>query len=246
VADTELAWAGALLSASLRLAPVFAFAPPFTLLRVPGRVRVVLVLVLAACAASTNGPVDPTAPGFVARAAADAMAGLGAALALQLAFAALAFVGRLVDIQAGHGLAMLIDPSTRTQSPLVGSLFALVAGIAFFEINGHHVLIRLLAAPAAESPALAMLLAGDLQPLLAYLALVFSVAFGIGAAALAALFAVDLAIAFVSRSLPQMNVLMLGLQVKALALLVVLALSTVFVAPVLLRLLRAALAFAVG
>ncbi len=244
--EIALDWAAGVLSAALRFAPVFAFAPPFTLLRMPGRVRVMLVLVLGVCAASGSGPVDPVASSLVVRAAADLVIGIGAALALQLAFAALAFVGRLIDIQAGHGLAMLIDPATRAQSPLVGTLFALVAGIAFFEVDGHHVLLRVLVAPPLDSPSLAMLLSGDLTPLLAYLASIFSIAFGAGAAVLVVLFVVDLAVAFVSRSLPQMNVLMLGLQIKAVTMLVVLALSAVWLGPSLARLLRAALSHAGG
>jgi len=244
--EFDLGWAGAALSASMRLAPVFAFAPPFTLLRMPARVRLLMVLVLAGCIAAGQPPVDPASGAFVLRAASDLLAGLGAALALQLAFAALGFVGRLIDVQAGHGLAMLIDPTTRAQSPLMGTLFGLAAGIAFFEMDAHHALLRVLAAPAAESPAVLMVAGGDLQPLLGYLGLVFSSAFGAGATVLVVLFVIDLSIAFVSRSLPQMNVLMLGLQVKALALLVVAAASTLLIGPALVAVVRQAIAFAGG
>jgi flagellar biosynthesis protein FliR len=244
--EIALDWAMGVLSAALRFAPVFAFAPPFTLLRMPARVRVLLVLVLAVCAASTAAPVDPASTSIFLRAAADLASGIGAALTLQLAFAALSFVGRLIDIQAGHGLAMLIDPATRAQSPLVGTLFGLAAGVAFFEVDGHHVLLRLLVAPPSDSPSLAMLLSGDLTPLLGYLASIFSIAFGAGAAVLVVLFVVDLAVAFVSRSLPQMNVLMLGLQIKAITMLVVLAVSMVWLGPALMRLLRTALSQAGG
>ncbi len=244
--DLVLGWAGSALSGSLRLAPVFAFAPPFTLLRMPARVRLLMVLTLAACMASAQAPLQPTDATFFARAGLDLLAGLGVALALQLAFAALSFVGRLIDVQAGHGLAMLIDPATRAQSPLMGTLFGLAAGVAFFEMNAHHVVLRALAAPAASSTAVTLVAAGDLSPLLAYLGSVFSAAFGAGATILVVLFAIDLAIAFVSRSLPQMNVLMLGLQVKALALLVVAAGSVLLLGPALLAVLRQALSFAGG
>ncbi len=230
-------WAGAAIRVSVRLAPVFAFAPPFTLLRMPARVRVLLVLALSLAIAGMQPPALPGDPAFIAALGTDLMAGLGATLALQLAFAALAFVGRLIDVQAGHGLAMLIDPATRAQAPLMGTLFALAAGVAFFDLGGHHAVLRVLAAPPSG-----LWTDGGVDALLAFLAQVFADAFAAGGAVLVVLFVADLAIAFVSRSLPQMNVLMLGLQVKALLMLVVAAAAMLAAGPALVSVIRHALA----
>jgi len=56
------------------------------------------------------------------------------------------------------------------------------------------------------------------------------------------LFLLDLTIAFMSRTLPQMNVLLLGFQVKAMATLVLLPIALALSGGVFLRLLRTALA----
>jgi flagellar biosynthetic protein FliR len=209
-------WMGAAIRVSLRVAPVFAFAPPFTLLRMPASVRVLLVLALSLGIAGMQPLSPPDTPAFTTALGSDLLTGLGVTLTLQLAFAALAFVGRLIDVQTGHGLAMLIDPSTRAQAPLIGTLFALAAGVAFFDIDGHHAVLRVLA-----EPTVGLLTDNGVEALLAFLAQIFADAFAAGGAVLVALLVVDLAIAFVSRSLPQMNVLMLGLQLKALLMLVV-------------------------
>ena len=57
------------------------------------------------------------------------------------------------------------------------------------------------------------------------MSVIFLMGFGLGGMVVLALFLTDLVIALLSRTVPQMNVLMLGFQVKSLVLLTVLPLS---------------------
>ena len=66
-------------------------------------------------------------------------------------------------------------------------------------------------------------------------------AFGVAGLIMVVLFLLDLAIAFMSRTMPQMNVLILGFQVKALATLVMLPIAFSLATATLLRLMRFAL-----
>ncbi|MBT2745972.1 MULTISPECIES: flagellar biosynthetic protein FliR [unclassified Lysobacter] len=229
---------------SLRLGPVFVLSPPFSLIRVPQRVRVCLVLALSALLAPVLPMQLPATEGaFVVSALSEVLIGLTFALALQLAFAALSFAGRVLDVQAGYGLAMVIDPGTRAQSPLFGTIFVMAAAVIFFANNGHLELVRVLAASAHAMPIGLPMLAGSPQALIGYLSLVISTGFGAIAAVTVTLFLIDLTIALLSRALPQMNALMLGLQVKTIATLVMLTLSAGLLAPVALRLIRYSLDF---
>jgi flagellar biosynthetic protein FliR len=74
-----------------------------------------------------------------------------------------------------------------------------------------------------------------------YISSIFIMAFGGGGLVLLVLFMIDYAIALVSRTLPQMNVLFLGFQVKALATLVVLPIALAGSAALFLRMFRFAL-----
>jgi flagellar biosynthetic protein FliR len=82
---------------------------------------------------------------------------------------------------------------------------------------------------------------GRLDVLLGYIGSIFVLAFGAAGLIILTLFIVDMAIAFMSRTLPQMNVLLLGFQVKTLVVLAVLPIAVALSAGLLLRLLRAAL-----
>lgn len=83
----------ATLMISLRIAPALAFSPPFTLLRIPATVRLVLTVSIAAWLVAghpqeTYG-TDFWARGLFITAASELLLGIALALPLQVAFAAL-------------------------------------------------------------------------------------------------------------------------------------------------------------
>lgn len=235
----------AILLVSLRILPTLAFASPFTLTRIPPIVRVLLAIGLSAWlvaghpAQSTRA--DFSSHGLFLTALGELVLGTGLALALQLAFAALLTAGRAIDIQAGFGLAVLVDPATRTQVPLVGTLFAYAAGAVFFATSGPDDLLAVWSASLEQVPLGSAPIGGNLALLLAYVSAVFTMAFGLGGLIMLALFMADLAIAFMSRTLPQMNVMLLGFQVKAMATLAILPFAISFSGALFLRMVRYAL-----
>ncbi|KSB91852.1 hypothetical protein AS593_07455 [Caulobacter vibrioides] len=219
-------WAFSAVLLSLRIAPVFALAPPFTLTRVPATFRALFGVGVAACMASglpaDAAIADLSAGGLLVAAARELALGGIFVMAFQVTFGAIYFVGRTLDIQAGFGLAMLIDPTTNNQTPLIGTLFAYLAGAIFFAMDGHGQLLRIFAATLDAMPLGAGHFPASTQSLTRFISIVFLTGFGVGGGAILCLFLADLAITALSRTVPQMNVLILGLQVKGLLLLVVL------------------------
>jgi flagellar biosynthesis protein FliR len=229
---------------SLRLAPAFAFAPPFTYVRAPAVVRVMLSLGLAAWIAIPyqHGPnaVIFDAGNFVTAACVELFLGVALTLSLQIAFAALLTVGRTIDFQVGFGLAVLADPTLRTQMPLVGTFFAYAAAAVFFATGGAADLLAIWRASVDQIPIGSYTSELDLPALSAYIASAFALSLGIAGGVLLVLFLTDIGIAFLSRTLPQMNALLLGFQVKAIALLVTLPFVFALSAALFLRLVRLA------
>jgi flagellar biosynthetic protein FliR len=228
---------------SMRIAPTLAFSPPFTLFRLPALVRLMLSMALAAWLIASQpaqaGHLDLSPAGLIACAGSELLIGLTLALSLMLAFAALQTAGRTVDIQAGFGLASLVDPTTRAQMPLAGALLSYAAGAIFFATEGPADLLALWAASLEQLP-LGSAFHADLGALTGYLSTVFVMAFGAVGLMIIVLFLIDLAIAFMSRTLPQMNVLLLGFQVKTLAMLLLLPVSIALAVSLLLRMMRLA------
>ncbi|HLY89152.1 MAG TPA: flagellar biosynthetic protein FliR [Acetobacteraceae bacterium] len=212
----------------LRIAPSFALAPPFTLVRMPALFRVLLGLGLSAAilgARPTGALTGDIEPQVLFPAAVRELAiGMMFVLVLQLLFGALYLAGRTIDVQAGFGLAILIDPTTRAQTPLVGTLFAYATAAIFFANDGHLALLRLMAATLDAVPLGSWTMPHALQHLLTFIAVIFSMALGFAGTVIATIFLIDVAISFLSRTVPQMNILVFGFQVKTLTLLLTLPL----------------------
>lgn len=230
---------------SLRIAPTLAFAPPFTMLRIPAPIRVALAVTLAGWLvwahpeATIEHLVAGQAP--IAPALAELLLGMALAVSLQLAFAAIQVAGRMLDIQVGFALAQIADPTLRTQMPLVGAFFAYAAAAVFFASDGPADLLAIWAQSLAAMPLGAFSGQVEMPALLAYIGAVFVLGLGLAAAISLVLLLTDIAIALLSRTLPQMNVLVLGFQVKTLVLLMTLPLVLAASGALLLRIVRLAI-----
>ncbi|MEQ1540684.1 MAG: flagellar biosynthetic protein FliR [Novosphingobium sp.] len=233
----------AVLLATLRLGPLLVFAPPFSLVRLPIWTRTVLAMALALCVLGISTPVQAQAwrGDFVSAASSELVLGIAMALPLQLAFAMIGVTGRALDIQAGFGLAFLIDPTTRAQMPLIGALFTYAAAAIFFATGGVADVLAVLSASFAVLPLGAAAAPGAVQAVLAFLGTVAILSMGVAGLAILTLLLIDLVIAMLSRTLPQMNVLVLGFQVKALTALLLLPLTLGLSAGIVARILRLAI-----
>lgn len=240
-------WMIAVILLTARLMPAFALANPFAMLNMPKSVRAAVILALAA----TLAPVAKVAPELARFETGPLLVGLagelviGAAIAFALhsAFGAFFVSGRILDTQAGLSLALVIDPATKRQTPMVGTMFAMVAGSVFFATDGHHDLLRLVGFTLTAVPV--GMLATTLNPemFIAQTSAMFLLGVAAAGASMVVLFLTDIALAVISRALPQMNILMISLQVKSIVLLVVLALAAGMLAPLILRSLETGFGF---
>lgn len=241
--DQTASQIAALLLCALRLGPCLAFAPPFTLVKTPASVRAVLITGLAA---AMLPPIPPetyprTVTALLTAALGELVVGLALALALQLGFAMIGVAGRSLDIQAGFGLAFMIDPTTRAQMPLIGALFVYAAAAIFFLTGAPQDLLATLAMSYRQVPLGGAMVPENIGALLGLLGGASILALGATGLAAAVLFAIDLVVAMLSRTLPQMNVLVLGFQVKAIATILVLPATIGLGAAAILRIIRLAI-----
>jgi len=132
--------------------------------------------------------------------------------------------GALMDQQAGFGIAAIFDPTTFGQVSLLSNLFLLLSLLLFLEFNGHHlVLLALLRSFTLVPAGSAVLGASWAEVMLAVLAVSLSLTLRLAAPVLAAVAITDITLGMLGRAVPQLNVLMLALPVKAGVALLVLA-----------------------
>lgn len=226
----ELRWLTAVMLVSIRLGVVFLLTPVFSLVGLPVNVRVLLVLALAAMLVSGMAgnlyAAVPTAPGALAVAALNELA-LGSLLAFALlaGFAAFQLGGRILDIQLGFGVAQLIDPTTRAQAPLLGTILNMAAVLLFFAIGGHRLLLKGLAFSLYAVPPGSSLSGIPVRLLIEQFGAMFVNATLVAGPVVIVVLMVDVALAIMSRTLPQLNIFIIGLPLKILVGLVVLAIA---------------------
>jgi flagellar biosynthetic protein FliR len=143
-----------------------------------------------------------------------------------LVFTAMQFAGELVDLQIGFAVANVINPLMQSTVTIIGELQLALASIIYLASDSHLLLLQGIAGSFQLVPlpyiALPMGVAGDVvgffsSVLLDVLRIVAPVVF--------ALFLANVALAFMARVAPQMNVFVVGFPVQIGIGLVVLAMS---------------------
>lgn len=218
ILDTSAAWLAAVLLCSVRLSAMLLLAPVLQAMRLPLRIRVAFVVALSVALVSGMRLVPAATPAGLPDLvhAAIGEAGLGALLGFGLftAFAAFHFAGNLLDLQMGFNIANLLDPITHSQSPLLATLFGMLAVMLFFAFDAHHALLRGFAWSLERVPLGTALAPPQPALLAAQFGSLYVLGLMLAAPVLFCLFLIELVLSVLSRNLQQMNVFVLGAPIK--------------------------------
>jgi flagellar biosynthetic protein FliR len=194
-----------------RVAALFSSAPVLSHRAFPVRLRIAAALAIAAAVAAAGGPAPPpTGTAIVIASLEQAAIGLAIGFVAQLAFAAASLAGELVGLQMGLGFGTLFDPAGAGQTPSVGAFFTIAALLLFLGMDGHLVLIQVVAESYRELPPGSLV--GRLDParLAAAGGTVFSAGLSIAMPALVGVLLANLAFGFIARVSPQLNIFSVG------------------------------------
>lgn len=148
----------------------------------------------------------------------EAMVGLFIGFLAYMLFSAVQVAGGLIDFQMGFAIANVVDPQTGTQSPLTGQYLNIIALFFLLAVNGHHLLLDGVFYSYQFIPLdQAWVNFGD-EKIMEYagktLALMFAIAFQMSIPVVGAIFLVDVALGIVARTVPQLNIFVVGVPVK--------------------------------
>lgn len=233
----DMSYVLTVLYASVRAGALFLVTPLFVFTQIPARVRLLLVLALAIFLAMeakvplVNSPV--TLGGLTGSLIMELFLGALLGFGVIAAFGAFLIGGRIVDVQMGFGVTGLIDPATRDQVPLIGTMLEMMAVVTFFLVNGHHYLLRGLAYSFEKVPPGTSLSKLTIEPIVSQFGLMFIYGLAITAPVIVALLLIDVGMSFMARTMPQMNVFIVALPIKIFVGLVVLVVSLGYLSPLL-------------
>jgi flagellar biosynthetic protein FliR len=201
---------------------------------VPMKVRALFALALSACLVgiARPAPIPQGIADLVLLEIGEAMIGVMLGLLARLFVMAFEMAGEIIAIQMGFGMAAVLDPIGGYRSTLVGRWFWLVGMALFLTLGGHHLLLRAFGTSFAVLPpgqgfwdgeALAHLSKSAGEAIAAPLRIAAPV---IGTLLLAAL-----GLGILARTVPQMNVFVVGFPVKIAVGILAIAFSLPFFVP---------------
>lgn len=202
-----------------RLSGLFLSAPIFSSRQIPGRVKILVLALLSATLSyliPINTNVTLGTPGlFLAAVVLEIVVGYTIGLVAYVVFGAIQLAGQLMDMQMGFGIVNVVDPLSGTQIPLMGNLTQTLALLMYLAVNGHHYLLEAVVQSYQVIPVMGFNVNKPFFELLMVIAAqMFVVAVKIALPIIIAILAADIAMGFIARTVPQMNVFIVGLPLK--------------------------------
>lgn len=208
------AWLAIFFWPFFRILALIVSSPVFGARGVPATVKIGLSLALTVMVA----PVLPAMPDVPPASAAglfiladQLMIGFAMGLAIRIVFSAVEMAGHIMGLQMGLGFATFFDPQNSAQIPIMGQFLGLVAILLFLAVNGHLMVISVLADSFRVLPVgLYPLASGGWKTVALWGGEIFRSGVLISIPVVAALLMTNIALAVLNRAAPQLNIFVVG------------------------------------
>jgi flagellar biosynthesis protein FliR len=148
----------------------------------------------------------------------EAMVGLLIGLIAFIVMSAIQIAGGFIDFQMGFAIANVVDPQTGTHSPLTGQFLYILSLLFLLSVNGHHLLIDGIFFSYQTIPINQLWIPFGDKEMLGYVVSIFNsmfvIAFQMSIPIVGSLFLVDVALGILARTVPQLNIFVVGLPLK--------------------------------
>lgn len=141
--------------------------------------------------------------------------GLSIGLVTLFIFTGVQFAGHVMGHSMGFGMINAIDPFSEEHMPVLGQLLTMMTLVLFLLMNGHHFLIQAMDESFVRIPVGTGILSDQaIQGFLRLSADIFSIGIKVAAPVLISILVAEVALGIVARTVPQMNVWIIGFPLK--------------------------------
>jgi flagellar biosynthetic protein FliR len=209
----------AILFAFFRISGVIAIAPLFSQRGIPTHLKVMLALTLAL----VISPIIPL-QGFavpehlidvISLAVREMLVGVLIGFVFYSLFIAVQMAGAFIGFQMGFAIVNVIDPITSQQVSILAQFKFIMAMLIFFLLDGHHMMLQAIVSSYKLVPLGQAMFQFSLHTEIAKLITgIFVIAIKLGAPVMATLILTDVGLGVISRTVPQMNIFIVGFPLK--------------------------------
>jgi len=156
---------------------------------------------------------------------------------VNLVFTAVRYAGSVAGMQIGFAIVNSFDPMSNSQVSIISQLYYLLAVLIFFSTGAHQILVGAMYQSCLVVPPYAgFSMAGGAWQILNEYGMVFSLGLRIAAPIVIVLLLVSASMGIVVKTVPQINILVVGFPIKISVGLITLGLSLVFFRQILISL----------
>jgi flagellar biosynthesis protein FliR len=198
----------------LRISTVVVMLPILGNQSTPARIKgglavLITMLVIPFVAKPAEMPADLFSLLLVM--AGEVLIGIILGFASTIIFQGIQMAGDLVGFQMGFSIVNILDPVTSEQASIINEFQYMLAGLLFLSVNGHHVLILAVSESYTALPLLGFHLTGGLvQSLVEMSCDLFVIAVKISSPIVIALVFANIGLGLIARTVPQINILVVG------------------------------------
>ncbi|ENH98224.1 flagellar biosynthesis protein FliR [Gracilibacillus halophilus YIM-C55.5] len=212
-----------------RVISFFATVPIFSYRSMPNQLKIGIAFFLAWITFySIETPTVGLNGEFVILIMKEVVIGLLLGLIAYIILTAIQIAGGFIDFQMGFAIANVVDPQTGAQSPLIGQYFYTIAMLFILSVDGHHLFINGLFFSFQELPLDELIHLENVEFIIVTFSEMFMMAFQLAIPIVGCLFLVDVALGIIARTVPQLNVFVVGLPLKIFVTFVVLFMFIAF------------------
>lgn len=133
-----------------------------------------------------------------------------------ICFSVIRIGGSMIDQQMGLSMVSIFDPNNQSQNTLIENIMYWFAIMIFFNIDGHHMLIKSIVYTFKMVPIGESILNYDILYIVKIFVEAFEIGFKIAIPILLCLLIAESIMGIISRSVPQLNVMIIGVPIKIL------------------------------
>ena len=203
----------------VRCLSFFVAGPIFVQRNIPMQFKVLLAVAITVSlfpmVAADGMPHAQHLASFLLMVAGETVIGLILAFGVSLPFVGIKLAAGLIGVQMGFGIVNVYDPASGAQVPILSKVYDLFAITLFLLLNGHHLLLKGLGVSLNLVPLGGVEFSSAMVgQLIGMTSSIFVIALSVGAPLIAVLFLTDAALGFVARTVPQMNIFIVGFPIK--------------------------------
>lgn len=211
------AWVGSYLWPFVRIGAFVGAAPIFGTRFLPTRLKIVIAIVLTIIISPIVDSVpviDAVSADGILIVIQQVLIGLSMGFAMHLVFSAFVLGGQIIAMSMGLGFASMNDPSSGVVVPTVGQLYTILVTLAFLSVNGHLIMISVIADSFTTMPiAVTGISTTSIWNIVAWAGYMFKGALLIALPSLGAMLVVNLGLGVITRAAPQLNIFAVGFPV---------------------------------